>query len=72
MNMSSSGQIFALEELSTMDVEPSELNNTCSRDSTCEDSMWHIISFEIAHKIQGLFFGMAFGGILSCLPSGFT
>ena len=37
------------------DCEPSESNPTCSEDSTIEDIIWHILSFEIFQKTKGLF-----------------
>ena len=63
VNISPSGQICALEELSTMAVEPSESNPTCSEYSTLEDSMWHILSFEIVQKTKALFLVWTLGGL---------
>ena len=47
VNMSSSENMCALADLSTMNVYPSESNPICSDGSTLEDNIWHALSFEI-------------------------
>ena len=49
-----------------MTDDQSESNITCSKYSTLEYSMWHILSFEILNK-QCSIFGVDFGSLLSCL-----
>ena len=72
VNMSSSENIWAFLELSIISYDPSESNLTCSDDSTLEESMWHVIFFEIVQKTKGLFFGVDFWRLLSCLPTANT
>ena len=60
-----------------MTVEPSESNKTCSDDSTLEESIFHILSFEIVQKKKGLFLVWTLGGFflafqLSLLEFGFS
>ena len=55
VNMSFSEKMWAFAELSTITYDPSESNPTCSEFSSLEESMWHILSFEIVQKIKGLF-----------------
>ena len=45
-----------------MTVDPSELNQTCSDDSTLEVSMLHILSFENVHKNKGVLLMRNLGG----------
>ena len=54
-----------------MTVQPSESNTTSYEYSTLEDSMWHILPFEIVQK-KGSVFVVAFDRLLSCLPTGLT
>ena len=61
VNMSSSEKICALAELPTMTVETSESNKTCYEYFTLEDSMWHILSFEILQNTKGLFLVLPLG-----------
>ena len=70
VNMSSSEKIFALEELSTMIVDPSESNPTFSEYYTLEESMWHIISFEILYNTKGLFLLWTLGGLFIAFQMG--
>ena len=46
-----------------MTYETSDPNPTCSEDSTLEESMWYILSFEIVKKTKGLFLVWPLGGL---------
>ena len=65
VNMYFYEHIRAFAELSTVTVYPSESNPILSEDSTLEESMWHVPSFEIVHLEKGSVLGVAFGRILS-------
>ena len=45
-----------------MTDDPSESNKTCSEDFNLEESMSHILFFEIAHKTKGIFLVWNLGG----------
>ena len=47
-----------------MTVDPSESNITCSEDYTLEESMCHILSFDIFQKTKGLFLVWTLGGFI--------
>ena len=72
VNMSSFENMCAFSKLSTITVESSKSNPMFFEDSTIEDGVWHILSFEIVQYTKDMFFGFAFGVILSCLPTDFT
>ena len=55
VKMSSYEKILSLVELSTITDDLSESNPFFSEDSTLDDIMWHILSFEIVQKTKGLF-----------------
>ena len=55
VNMSSSNQMRALAELSTMTDEPIDSDSNLSDNSTLKESIWHTLSFEIVQKIKGIF-----------------
>ena len=59
-----------MSELSTMTDDPSESNTTCSEDTTLEESMWHILSFQIMQKKKGLFLVWPLRGIFLELQLG--
>ena len=67
VNTSSSEQMWELVELSTMTDDPSDSNPTCSENYHLEDSMWHILYYEIVQK-KMICFCVSFGMFLSCLP----
>ena len=67
INMSSSEHMLAFAELSTKTDDLSESNPTCSDYSTLEDSIWHILYFEIMYKTKDLFLGWPFGGVFLAL-----
>ena len=50
-----------------MTDDPSESSPTFYEDSTLEESMWHILSFDIAHKTKGLFLVWPLGGLFLTL-----
>ena len=60
--MPSSETIFALAELLTITVDPSDSNTTFSEDYTPEESMWRILFFEIVQKTKGVFLVWHLGG----------
>ena len=62
VDMSSSEKMCTLAELSTITIDPSESNPTCSDSYTLEESMWHILYFEILQKKKGLFLVWHWGG----------
>ena len=70
VNMSSYEKRCTMEELSTMNVDTSESNPTCSEYSTIEESMWNILPFEILQKTKGLFLVWTFGGFFIALQLG--
>ena len=75
--MSSSDHMWAFTELSNITYDPPESNPTCSKDSTLEEIMWNIISFEILQKTKGLYLVWHLGGFfialqLSLLEFGFS
>ena len=54
-----------------MTDEPSESNTTCFGDYTIEDSIWHILYFEIDQK-KGSIFGLPYGlTLIWILPPGY-
>ena len=53
-----------------MDVEPSESNQTCSEDSTHEEIMCHILSFDIVHNTKGLVLMWPLGGLFLAFQLG--
>ena len=55
-------EILCIGIVSTITVEPLESNTTCSGYSNIEDSMWHILSFEIVSNTKGLFLVWPLGG----------
>ena len=69
--MSYSEKMWSFADLSTMTDDPSESNPKFSEDYALEESIWHTPSFEIVQK-KGSIFGIAFGRLLSCLPTGLT
>ena len=70
VNMSSSEHMWSFAELSTITDYLSESNPNCSEDYTIEESMWHIIYFEIAHKTKGLFLVWTLGGFFLAFQLG--
>ena len=62
-NMSSPEHMRILSELSNMTDDPSDSNPYCFRDLTIQESMFHILSFEILKKTKGLFVVWPLGGI---------
>ena len=71
VKMSSSELMRVFSEFSTMTDDPSDSNPTCSEYSTHEESLYHILSFEIVQK-KGSIFGVAFGRLLPFLPTELT
>ena len=53
-----------------MTVDPPESNTIYSEDFTLEESMWHILYFEIVHKIKGLFLVWTLGGFFLAFQLG--
>ena len=62
--ISSSDNMCLFEELSTMTVDPSKPNPILSEDSTLEESMWHILSFEILQYKKVLLLVWNFAGLV--------
>ena len=63
--------MYEFSELSTMNADPSDSNQTCSRDSNLEQSMAYPILWNFAEEKWSVF-DMTTGRIISCLPTGIT
>ena len=70
LKISSSDQMRALVELSNMTDDPSDSNPKFSEDSTLEESIWHILYFEIVQKTKGLFLVWPLGGLFLAFQMG--
>ena len=68
--MSSSDEIWEMLDLSMMTYDPSESKSTCFEDSTFEESMCHILSFEILQKTKGMFLVRPLGGLFIAFQLG--
>ena len=53
-----------------MTYDPYELNTTFSEYSTHEESTWHVLTFEMLHKIKGLFLVWPLGGFFIAFQLG--
>ena len=62
--------MFSLAELSTITVDPSESNTTCSEDSTIEESIWYILPYESVQNKKGLFLVWPLGVVFLTLQMG--
>ena len=71
VNMSSSEKMCSLTELSTMNFDTSESNKNCSENSTIEEIMWYILSFEIMQNTKGLFLVWPLGEFFIAFKLGF-
>ena len=62
VNVSSSKKVWAFAECSIMTDDPLDSNPPCSKDSTLEESMWHIPSFWNSAEKNCLFLLWPLGG----------